>query len=409
MENLKRSVPKKSNLERGRISRFQYAFYSKLFTAFAKIRYGFRIDKSRIKGMKGPFLVLGNHTAWIDFLYFSGCIYPQPLNVVVASNIFYKKFIGGLFKRYGAIPKKQFTADFACIKHIKRFMDNGVSVLLFPEGRITVDGATGYIPPSIGKLVKFLGYPVISGITVGGYATKPKWGRKRPGRITLTMEPVLSAEEIGTMTKEEIFDVISEKFSYDDNRAFAERGRKVYGFRLAEKLEKILYKCPRCGAEFKNVSKGNKLRCEGCGNTVIYRRDGTLEPAGKDDVCFKYISDWYAYERDEVKKETGNEDYTFSENVVLSIACDDTGRFSYAGEGVLTLNPKEIVYKGTENGGKTLKSFGLLNHATVAYKLARNVELAEDEKIYRFEFENGFHTAKFVLAVEELHKKIIKR
>ena len=142
---------------------------------------------------------------------------------------------------------------------------------------------------------------------------------------------------------------------------------------------------------------------------MIYRRDGTLEPEKNDDVGFKYISDWYAYERDEVKKETGNEDYTFSENVVLSIACDDTGRFSYAGEGTLTLNPKEIVYKGTENGGETLKSFGLHNHATVAYKLARNVELAEDEKIYRFEFENGFHTAKFVLAVEELHKKIIKR
>ena len=287
-------------------------------------------------------------------------------------------------------------------------MDNGISVLLFPEGRITVDGATGYISPSVGKLIKFLGYPVISGITVGGYATKPKWGRKRPGRVTLTMEPVLSAEEIRTMTKEEIFDVISEKFSYDDNWAFAERGRKVFGFRLAEKLEKILYKCPRCGAEFKNVSKGNKLRCAECGNTVIYRRDGTLEPEKNDDVGFKYISDWYAYERDEVKKETCNEYYAFSENVILSIASGDTGYFSYAGEGVLTLNQNEIFYNGTENGEKTLKSFGLLNHATVAYKLARNVELAEDETIYRFEFENGFHTAKFVLAVEELHKKIIQ-
>ncbi|UKI15057.1 MAG: hypothetical protein L6V85_03610 [Clostridiales bacterium] len=50
------------------------------------------------------------------------------------------------------------------------------------------------------------------------------------------------------------------------------------------------------------------------------------------------------------------------------------------------------------------------NHPTVAYKLAQNIEIAEDNEIFQIRFfENGFHTAKFVLAVEELHKKYVEK
>ena len=242
-------------LEQSTINMPLYRFCARLFKVVGSIRYGFKVDKSAIKGLKGPFLVLGNHTSWVDFLYFSNCVYPHPVNVVVTSNVFYMKFLGKVFTDFGAIPKKQFTSDFSCIKHIKRNLDNGNSVLLFPEGRITVDGSTGYIAPSIGKLIKFLNCPVIKGITVGSYVTRPKWGKKRPGKVTLKMEPLLSTDDIGDMSNEEIYEYILKNFSYDDNVAFKEQNRKVYGLRLAETLEKLLYKCPRCGAEFKNESK----------------------------------------------------------------------------------------------------------------------------------------------------------
>ena len=272
----KEKTKKKTALEQSTINMRLYRFCARLFKVVGSIRYGFKVDKSAIKGMKGPFLVLGNHTSWVDFLYFSNCVYPHPMNVVVTSNVFYMKFLGKLFTDFGAIPKKQFTSDFSCIKHIKRNLDNGNSVLLFPEGRITVDGSTGYIAPSIGKLIKFLNCPVIKGITVGSYVTRPKWGKKRPGKVTLKMEPLLSTDDIGDMSNEEIYEYILKNFSYDDNVAFKEQNRKVYGLRLAETLEKLLYKCPRCGAEFKNVSKYRTFRCTACGNTVKYNTGGTL-------------------------------------------------------------------------------------------------------------------------------------
>lgn len=404
----KEKTKKKTALEQSTINMRLYRFCARLFKVVGSIKYGFKVDKSAIKGMKGPFLVLGNHTSWVDFLYFSNCVYPHPMNVVVTSNVFYMKFLGKLFTDFGAIPKKQFTSDFSCIKHIKRNLDNGNSVLLFPEGRITVDGSTGYIAPSIGKLIKFLNCPVIKGITVGSYVTRPKWGKKRPGKVTLKMEPLLSTDDIGDMSNEEIYEYILKNFSYDDNVAFKEQNRKVYGLRLAETLEKLLYKCPRCGAEFKNVSKYRTFRCTACGNTVKYNTDGTLSPSGENDKCFEFVSEWYKFQRYEVKKEVENLDYSFEENVTLLLTDDKTHRFEEAGKGKIVLDKNGITYVGTKCGQEVSRTFGLKNHPTVAYKLAQNIEIAEDNEIFKFVFENGFHTAKFVLAVEELHKKYVE-
>ena len=207
-------------LEQSTINMPLYRFCARLFKVVGKIRYGFKVDKSAIKGLKGPFLVLGNHTSWVDFLYFSNCVYPHPVNVVVTSNVFYMKFLGKVFTDFGAIPKKQFTSDFSCIKHIKRNLDNGNSVLLFPEGRITVDGSTGYIAPSIGKLIKFLDCTVVAGVTHGGYTGGPKWGKPRRTKVTLKLAPVLTKEEIKNMSAADIAAKITNSLRFDDNTAY---------------------------------------------------------------------------------------------------------------------------------------------------------------------------------------------
>lgn len=402
MEDKSRKNDKKT------INMFLYRTLMPVLIGLSKIIVGVRTDKSALKGVKGPYLIVGNHTSPIDFLYFTAGVYPKPINFVVAENMIYRKVYGAFIRSFGTIKKKQFTADFACIKQIKKNIDAGTHVLLFPEGRVSIDGTTGYIAPSIGKLIKFLNCPVIKGITVGSYVTRPKWGKKRPGKVTLKMEPLLSTDDIGDMSNEEIYEYILKNFSYDDNVAFKEQNRKVYGLRLAETLEKLLYKCPRCGAEFKNESKYRTFRCTACGNTVKYNTDGTLSPSGENDKCFEFVSEWYKFQRDEVKKEVENPDYSFEENVTLLLTDDKTHRFEEAGKGKIVLDKNGITYVGTKCGQEISRTFGLKNHPTVAYKLAQNIEIAEDNEIFKFVFENGFHTAKFVLAVEELHKKYVE-
>ncbi len=75
------------------------------------------------------------------------------------------------------------------------------------------------------------------------------------------------------------------------------------------------------------------------------------------------------------------------------------------GEGELTVDNENITYAGTIDGEQSNLVFKIKNHPILAFKLGRDVEIAEDENIYRFVFEKGLVGAKVNLAVEELYKK----
>lgn len=389
-----------------KINLWVYHVYIPVLTFIARIRYGLKIDKSKIKDKKGPFLVLGNHTTPIDFLFFSGCIYPKPLNYVVASNMYYATFYRIYLNRFNTIPKKQFSTDFNCIKLIKRFLDNDISVLLFPEGRVTVDGTTGYINPSIGRLVKWLGYPVVCGLTKGGYVSNPKWGRhKRSGKISLGLEQILSRDDIAGMSAAEISDMILGKLRYNDNQTLIDNGYRVAGYRIAEGLERVLYKCPKCGAEFKNRTKWKKMTCLACGNTVIYQNSGTIVPAGETDVGFRLINEWYKYERDCIAQEVEKEDFSISDKVIFLMNNAKLKKFTPVGEGAVSVSREGIVYRGGMNGEEKTLTFKIQNHASLAFKMGDNFEVSEEENIYRFQFKEGLYSTKYVLAIEEIYKR----
>ena len=336
------------------INMFLYRTLMPVLIGLSKIIVGVRTDKSALKGVKGPYLIVGNHTSPIDFLYFTAGVYPKPINFVVAENMIYRKVYGAFIRSFGTIKKKQFTADFQCIKQIKKNIDAGTHVLLFPEGRVSIDGTTGYIAPSIGKLIKFLDCTVVAGVTHGGYTGGPKWGKPRRTKVTLKLAPVLTKEEIKNMSAADIAAKITNSLRFDDNRNLVEEHRKISRCnKRAEGLEKILYKCPRCGAEFKNVTKGNVMKCEQCGNTVEYGRDGILHAIkGK---TFDYISDWYDFERQDLKEQVTDENFRIEGEVALYVNNEKLNKFVKDGEGTLSVSKDGIKYVGETGENKSLE------------------------------------------------------
>ena len=372
----------------------------------SKLIIGVKTDKSALKGVDGPYLIIGNHTSPIDFLYFTAGVYPEPVNFVVAENMIYRRVYGRFISSYGTIKKKQFTADFSCIKQIKKNIDAGTHVLLFPEGRVSIDGTTGYIAPSIGKLIKFLGCTVVAGVTHGGYTGTPKWGKMRRTKVTLKLKPILSKKEIKELSAGAIANIVTNSLRFDDNRYLVEEKRKITRCaRRAKGLEKILYKCPNCGAEFKNITHGNVMKCTACGNEIKYGRDGILHLI--NGKTFDFISDWYAFERDDIKKQVADENFELSGKVDLYINNEKLKKFNKVGHGVLSVSKDGINYKGEDGEYKTLR-FKIENRDTIAFRMGVNLEVSEDDNIYRFAFTEGLYSTKFVLAIEELHKVIFR-
>ena len=210
-------------------------------------------------------------------------------------------------------------------------------------------------------------------------------------------------EEIKNMSAADIAAKITNSLRFDDNRNLVEEHRKISRCnKRAEGLEKILYKCPGCGAEFKNVTKGNVMKCEQCGNTVEYGRDGILHAIkGK---TFDYISDWYDFERQDLKEQVKDENFRLDGKVALYVNNEKLNKFVKDGEGTLSVSKDGINYVGETGENKSLE-FKIENRGTIAFKMGENLEVSEDGNIYRFAFTEGLFSTKFVLAIEELHKR----
>lgn len=384
---------------------------------------------------KGAMLVLCNHTSALDFAYFTPPFFYGKISFVVAENMMYSTPIfAKVIKGYHAITKKQYFADYTCIKNIKRYLDAGISVILCPEGKVSADGKTGVMPRSITRLVKWLGYPVASVVTKGASLTRPKWAHgSRTGRITSYCDMLMSAEETKSLSDDEIFDKIEKRLAYNEHIYHIESGIRFRGKKYAEGLERLLYRCPKCGAEFKITAKGDVLTCSNCGNAVRYPDTGGLVPMAADSICPERIDLWYDDERAEVAKEVANEDFSILKPVNLFLENENKNGYRFVTKGNLLLDKEKIEFRSTldrrpknvaseykigdmkyefDENGETepveedlkLISFPVKNFVTIAYLPGSSLDLYDGNHTYRMMFSEDLASTKYALAIEEMAK-----
>lgn len=269
-----------------------------LATLWAKLHYRVSYDRESLKAIraiKGPVLVIASHHCPLDFAFLTYALFPRRLSIMTAANIYYTKF--GKFVRAmkSCIPKKQFTTDFSSVKSARKMLDAGVSVLIYPEARYSLDGRNGKISESLYKLIKWLRVPVISAKCNMAYQTRPRYiDDFRRGRVKVDIKETLTPEDCANLSVDEIKVRLTPWLTFNDmeyqqanNVCF--RGKKGY----AEGLPDLLYKCPRCGAEFRHKAQGDIMECTACGNMVGIDGYNVITPASKDSVCHTRIDYWY--------------------------------------------------------------------------------------------------------------------
>lgn len=395
----------KSNLNESpiKLKAWYYKIIVRVLVWLAKIRFNLKVDKSEIKDMDEPCIYICNHSSIYDPAFFCGGILPKPLNCVVAYNMFYYRYVGKLFKNYPVISKHQFNIDLNCIREIKRHLNSGISVLLFPEGRVTADGTTGYISPAIGKLIKLLGFPVVVGKSKGAYVASPKWGGHRHSPVSVRFEKLFNKEEVKTISAQDITDKIVSALEHNDNLYAIDNGIKIKGKELAKGLHKLLYKCPNCKEEFANISQGNKLICTKCGNVAIYNKNALITPENNSKV-FNRVDLWFDYQEESVKKEV-NESFEMTDKVLVLMPNDETSLFEYVGEGQLKLNYEGLYFDGEINKKPVSIFFDSKSMPTLAYVIGRCIDTFDGQFSYRFEFVDRLPSVKYVLAIEEIYRQ----
>ena len=285
-----------------------------LLSKIALIGKDYKVEKINMEGLDAPYMMLSNHMHFIDFELAAMGTWPHPVNNVVNIDGYY--MMPYLLEWIGAICTRKFTMDLHLVKSINKVLKRGDVLGMYPEARYSPCGTTAYLPESLGKLIKMNKVPVVVVIHRGNHLYAPFWNfrkkRKVPFHTTLTQ--VLTAEQVKSMSVEEINRVIHEAFRYDDYRYQKENGIRIKEKYRAEGLHKVLYQCPHCMTESKMDSKGAELFCTACGKRWIWEETGELR-ALEGETEFDHIPDWFEWERQQVRKQVEAGEYSFDDEV----------------------------------------------------------------------------------------------
>ena len=272
------------------------------------------IEKIGMDDLKGPYMLLSNHMAFVDFEMVALMTTPRRVNNVVNIDGFYKR--AWLLEWIGAICTRKFTSDYHLVKSIRKVLSRGDILCMYPEARYSPCGITSYLPDSLGMLIKRNRVPVVVAIHHGNYLHAPFWNFRKKRKVPLhtTFTKILTPEEIDTLSVAQINDRLKEAFVYDDYRYQKENGILITEPYRAEGMHKILYQCPHCLTEHKMASEGADIFCTECNKRWHLNEDGTLT-ATEGETEFSHVPDWFLWEREQVKGQIERGEYHFEDEV----------------------------------------------------------------------------------------------
>ncbi|HPD88886.1 MAG TPA: hypothetical protein PLU75_05375 [Oscillospiraceae bacterium] len=367
------------------------------------------ITKIHCEGLKPPFIFLGNHNAFFDFKVATAALFPWRANYVIAIDGFLKR--EALLRAVGGVCKRKFTSDVQLVRQIKKVLDNGDVMVIYPEARYSLCGTQAVLPDSLGKLCKLMRVPVVTFITHGHHIDSPFWNL-RPRKVTHTeavMKQLFTAEEAAAASAEVINDAIRKEFQYDDYKWQKQKGVLVDVPWRAEGLHKVLYQCPHCGEEYRMRSDKNELFCEACGKRYLMSELGELEAeSGKTE--FSHIPDWYEWERQNVRHEVETGVYSFSAPCHVDSLPNSAG-YIRLGDGILKHDMNGFAVSGIGTNGdpfKMEKSVSSMYSCHIEYNYLGRFGDCIDlntliDTYYIYPHGEEFSVTKMALATEELY------
>lgn len=353
-----------------------------------------------------PCLILMNHSCFLDLMIMSRIFYPKKYSIVCTSDGFVGKDL--LMRLLGCIPTQKFVSDVRLIQDMEYMLkEKNTSVLMYPEASYSFDGTPTPLPRKMGVLLKKLGVPVVTVITHGAFSRDPLYNglQKRKVKVSAEVTCLATAEEVKSLTVRELDEMLDKAFTFD---GFAwQRDQKVEisePFR-ADGLERILYKCPACGAEGALEGKGMSLICHHCGKKWEMDTLGQLK-ATAGETEFPHIPDWYDWERQMVCRELESGTYRLETDVDIGMLVDHKALYM-VGSGHLTHTQDGFALQGCD-GALEYSQGPLACYGLYAdyywYEIADVICIGNHDALYYCFPKGKTPVAKTRMAVEELYK-----
>lgn len=376
---------------------FHYRVAQGISNVVATCLFRRRILRNEIKDAQGPYVVIANHQAALDFVNLIGAT-RRPMSFVISKSFFSTLPVRGWMERMGVIPKQQFKTAVSDMKKMRAVIDAGQPLVIYPAGLMCEDGLSTPIPAATYRFLQWLGADVYVARTVGSYFVMPKWkGGIHPGRTTIDIYRLFSKEQLADMTEQEIKEKTDEALLYDAYREQEQDPVKYQGARCIEGLENVLYLCPHCGREFATVTEGDVIRCTACGYEQVGDAYGFLHNRKGLGRELRYVSDWSRHIYEHLRKQVlEGAEQGLSSPVAIQMVDQTKNKFVPVGDGVLTLDRERFTIAGTVKGEPVDLSVSIANTPTLPFSPGKHLEVQSGGDIYRCVPQNGRLVMKFI-------------
>jgi 1-acyl-sn-glycerol-3-phosphate acyltransferase len=365
------------------------------------------IERSAMSGMKPPYIVLANHTSNFDPALVQVAIGNDACRFMTSNYYFRLPLIGYILRKWGALPKIQFSPDLRALRGALNILAHGGVVGIFPEGRRSVDGSLCDLSVS---LVRFLQKAKVAVVVVnifGGSFLWPRWAEKwQPARVTVSVRRLFTPAELQAGSVAEIYDRIKRELSYDDYRWLNNAGAKLISQPSTEGLHKILHHCPSCLAQRVMQSKKNRLFCTACQNSAQLNEYGRLEPQDENCIVFADPVKWNAWQRAQQTEgiQRGQAEFraTVSE---LRVGDKYRGGFRRCGRGELTLQQAGLTFCGEIDGRAAELFFPIAQVPAISTEFGFDFEICDATHAWWFFLQEAQQTIILDTLISLYHQK----
>ena len=389
-------------------SKFAYGLVRTLSKFVSRFIFKKKLVRNEIKDKKGPFVIIANHEAALDFVNLIG-VTKQPLTFVISNSFYSTLPFKSVTSRLGMIPKQQFQTSLKDIHKMKTAIDDGKILVIYPAGLMSDDGTPTPTPVATYGFLKWLKADVYVAKTVGTYFSMPKWRTDglRAGKTLMDIYRLFDKDELAEKSAEEIQQITDEALYFD---AYEDQEKLLVKYKRGnniEGLENVLYICPHCGKEFTmKVRDKSVIYCEACGYEETCDEFGFLHNSCGFGEEIRHPSKWNQIIDDAVFEKIEKGELTSLESKVdVHLIPEGKSKFAKAGEAILKLTHDSFVLTGTINGKEEELTVSTNCFASLPYKPGKYIEVQNAETIYRCYPENGKMAAKFVDTVEAFYKK----
>jgi 1-acyl-sn-glycerol-3-phosphate acyltransferase len=354
-----------------------------LLRLFLRVFRGCRFRVNHIK--KGDnCLILANHVNSTEPVMLEAS-FNRPVCFLVQNSLLEEPLFRILSRLTPFIGIDKGASDAPAVMKCLRYVREGGILAIYPEGNLTYDGELGYINPGIIRLIRMLRVPVIYYNTKGAYGVDPRFGAGfRRGRMTGAISGRRSPGEIAAMTDPELLSDIKSMLSVDE---FSEPC-SYKSNKNAEKLERVIYRCPVCGKNGTIWSKGRYIRCS-CGLVAEYCDDLTFRSVSGESVP-RRVRDWIAEELKWVKSYIPKGgDIIFRDQAVRIEKRNSDLSFGKAEAGELIMTGDHIAAGSQRLGIDAIHSIVLIRKQILMI-------ITCDMEVYRITAKKGFCGLKYI-------------